>query len=91
MIPTREGPWLGYRKYEASAMTYATTTGTKIAVAGDFRAGFVIVDRIGLQIEVIPHLFGANRRPTGQRGVYAFWRSGSKAVNPNALRYLEVK
>jgi hypothetical protein len=28
---------------------------------------------------------------TGQRGIFAYWRSGSAVVAPNALRYLEVK
>jgi hypothetical protein len=30
-------------------------------------------------------------RPTGQRGIYAIWRTGSLVTNPNAIRYLEVK
>jgi predicted phage gp36 major capsid-like protein len=40
----------------------------------------------------IPHLFVAtNRFPTGQRGLFAIWRTGGGVTAANALRYLEVK
>ena len=69
-----------------------STTGSKIMIAGDFKTGYTIVDRVGMSVEIIPHLFGAtNRYPTGQRGLYAFWRTGAGVVALNALRYLEVK
>jgi predicted phage gp36 major capsid-like protein len=45
-----------------------------------------------MSVEIIPHLLGAtNRYPTGQRGLYAFWRTGAGVVALNALRDLEVK
>lgn len=78
---------LGYPTYEASAMEATPATGNKFLTLGDF-SRFVIVDRIGLDIELIPHLFGVNRRPTGQRGLYAYWRNGSKVVDANAFRTL---
>jgi HK97 family phage major capsid protein len=56
---------------------------------GDF-AKYRIHDRIGLSIELIPHLFGANRRPTGERGWYARWRNGANVVDANAFRLLRV-
>ena len=56
----------------------------------DFFEGFTIADRIGMVVSNVPHLFGATRRPTGESGLYAFWRTGSKVIIPNALRYLEV-
>ena len=59
---------------------------------GDFKRGYTIVDRIGLQIELVPHLFDATTAmPTGQRGLYAYWRVGAEVVNQNALRFLETK
>jgi HK97 family phage major capsid protein len=67
---------LGYPTYELSSMASVLTTGSLIAILGDFRH-FVIVDRIGMTIELIPHLVGTNRRPTGQRGLYAYWRNSS--------------
>lgn len=79
---------IGYPAYESSAMASALTTGSKILAMGDPQR-FVIVDRIGLEIEFIPHLFDTtNNRPTGQRGLYAYWRNGSKVVDANAFRVL---
>lgn len=78
----------GYGAYESSAMAAALTTGSKILAMGDPQR-FVIVDRIGLEVEFIPHLFDTtNNRPTGQRGLYAYWRNGSKVVDANAFRVL---
>jgi predicted phage gp36 major capsid-like protein len=34
---------------------------------GDF-SQYVITRRVGSSLELMPHRFGANRRPTGQRG-----------------------
>jgi HK97 family phage major capsid protein len=88
----REGPFLGRPKAEASAfVTTTTTTGSKIMAVGDFANGFLINDRIGMEIELIPNLVGPNFRPTGQRGVFAYWRAGSSVLAANAFRYLEVK
>jgi HK97 family phage major capsid protein len=78
---------LGKPVYEASEITGTITNATKIALFGNFRR-FKIVDRVGLTVDVIPHLFGANRRPTGERGLYAYWRNGSKVTDANAFRAL---
>ena len=44
-----------------------------------------------MAIEVIPHLFDVtNNMPTGQRGLYAYWRNGSKVVDANAFRTLKL-
>lgn len=56
---------------------------------GDF-SNYVIADRIGTTMEYIPHLFGANRRPTGQRGWYTHFRVGADSVNDAAFRLLNV-
>ena len=56
----------------------------------DLRETFVIVDRIGSQIEIIPNLVGSNGRPTGTRGAFLWFRTGSKAVNASAARILDV-
>ncbi len=71
-------------------MASAATTGTKWALYGDFFTGYYIADRIGMSVEIVQNLFGANRRPTGERGLMAYWRTGSKVVVPEALRYGEV-
>ena len=58
-----------------------------MAIFGNF-SRYKIVDRVGLTVDVIPHLFGANRRPTGERGIYAYWRNGAKVTDANAFRAL---
>jgi len=81
---------LGRPIAEASEMpAFATTAGSVLAVFGDF-SKFLIVDRLGMNVELVPHLFGANRRPTGQRGLYVWWRNGSKVLVPNAFRKLII-
>ena len=86
MAPDR-GSILGRPVYELSTMPTTALTGNKFVVAGDF-SRFVIVDRLGLQIETISHLFGVNRRPTGERGLWAMWRNSSKVIDSNAFRAL---
>jgi HK97 family phage major capsid protein len=75
--------------YESTTMAAALTTASKVLAVGDGRY-FKIVDRIGMDIEVIPHLFGAaqGNLPTGQRGFYAYWRNTSKVLDPNGFRVL---
>lgn len=91
MMTGREGMLLGRPAVEWSTMGTGIVAGTKLMLAGDFREGYVIADRIGGTVEVIPHLFGGNQRPTGQRGIFYRWRTGAAVVNPAALRVLVVK
>lgn len=78
---------IGYGTNEVSDMTTSINTGSKVLAIGDPNY-YLIVDRIGLTVELIPHLFGANRRPTGQRGMFAYWRNTGVVVDPNAWRVL---
>ncbi len=79
---------LGYPVNELSTMSATVVNATKIMLLGDF-SYFKIIDRVGMTVEVVPHLFGAtNRYPTGQRGFYAYWRNGSKVIDPVAFRAL---
>ena len=82
---------LGKGTYEATGQSGAITTGQLIGVIGDF-GYYKIVDRIGLTVETIPHLFGAaqGNLPTGQRGLFAYWRVGAKVLNANAFRTLKL-
>ncbi|KXF51061.1 hypothetical protein AXA44_15445 [Rhodococcus sp. SC4] len=61
-----------------------------VLVYGDFSSNFVIVDRIGTTLELIPNLVGANRRPTGQRGALLWFRTGSDIVHPAGFKMLDV-
>lgn len=81
------GELLGYPAYELSTMPDSTLViGDKWLLLGDL-SQFLIVDRVGMGVELVPHLFGAaNRFPTGQRGIFAIWRNNSKILVDNAFR-----
>jgi HK97 family phage major capsid protein len=65
------------------------TAAQNVLVVGDF-SNFVIADRVGLTVELIPHLLGAtNGRPTGQRGWFAYKRVGSDSINDTDFRLLQ--
>lgn len=89
------GTLLGVPWYEASEMHDANDIDDTddadnfVDVLGDWR-NYVIVDRVGLTVEFIPHLLGADRRPTGQRGWYAYWRVGADSVNDAMFRMLSI-
>jgi len=79
---------LGYPAHEASEMLATHAAGERFLVFGDF-SQFLIVDRLGMNVELVPHLFAtANNRPTGQRGLLAVWRNNSKILVDNAFRVL---
>jgi HK97 family phage major capsid protein len=77
----------GWELHENSQMDGALTASQPdyALISGDFKQ-YAIVDRIGAVIELVPHLFGANRRPTGQRGVYMHWRVGADVLVADAFR-----
>lgn len=91
--PMREGfpaQLLGYPAYENSNIVgTVTTTASLVGVVGDF-SQFIIVDRIGMSVELIPHIMGVAYRPTGQRGLFAFWRNTSLVRTAAAFRALKV-
>jgi HK97 family phage major capsid protein len=81
---------LGYPVYESSQMLAVLTTGSRILLMGNFKY-YLIVDRVGMSVEVIQHLFGAaNRFPTGQRGLYAMWRNGGKVLSESQFKFLKT-
>ena len=67
----------------------AATANNYVLLYGAFE-NFVIVDRIGTTLELIPHIVGTNRRPTAQRGALLWFRTGSDSVNDNAFRMLDL-
>jgi HK97 family phage major capsid protein len=89
---------LDYPNYRSTAMPTVTSAkagtanaaNSTLAILGDF-SQFLIVDRIGMTVEMVPHVLGASRRPTGQRGVYAVWMNNSKILVPDAFRRLSMK
>jgi HK97 family phage major capsid protein len=87
---------LGYGAYQNSNMAGGLTSSSQILILGDFKK-FLIVDRIGMSIELIPHVFSTTTNsanvamPQGERGIYALWRNSSQVLVPNAFRYLQVR
>ena len=84
--------------YEASFMEpasgiddAATDVTNRILLAGDFRRGYYICDRVGTTIEIVPHLMGSNQRPTGQRGAWMFSRVGADTVADGAFALLNIE
>lgn len=67
----------------------AVTADNHVLLVGDF-SQFLIVDRIGSTLELVPHLMGANRRPTGQRGAFLWFRTGSDVTTTSAFRVLNI-
>ena len=66
-----------------------TTGAANILVVGDFR-NYLIVDRAGMTVELIPHLFGTtSNRPSGQRGIFAWARHGADSINDDGFRLLQ--
>jgi HK97 family phage major capsid protein len=78
---------LGYPANEASAMDGLGTADGRVLLFGDF-SEFLIVDRLGMTVEVNPHIVGGSGRWTGQRAIVAVWRNSSLILVDNAFRVL---
>jgi HK97 family phage major capsid protein len=84
---------LGYPIWEVpSAVSTLTADGAIIVVFGDPR-NYVIVDRIGMNVEVVQTMLnGATPSfPTGQRGIYCYWRGTARPINVDGMRSLSVQ
>lgn len=65
------------------------TTAANILVVGDFR-NYLIVDRAGMTVENVPHLFSTTTNlPDGRRGIFAFARHGADSINDLGFRLLQ--
>ncbi len=82
---------LGKRFYETSRLPNTVAAGDAVLIYADLASSFLLVDRLGLQVELVSHLLGENRRPVGFRGLYAWWRVGSGLLTPKGVKILQVK
>ena len=84
---------IGYPVFEASAMdsaiNAAATANNYVLILGDFR-NYVIADRIGMSVEVVPHRVDGDGKLTGQRALFAYWRVGADSVNDAAFSMLDI-
>jgi len=70
--------------------SYSTTSGAyDLAVVGNFAEDFIVVDRVGMSVELVPHLLDqVTGRPSGQRGWFAFARHGANTLVDDSFRLL---
>ena len=83
---------LGKAAYESEDMDGVIDAGaTNLAlIFGDFR-NYVIADRVGMSLELVPHLLNTTtNRPMGQRGFLAWYRLGADSVNDSAFEILDI-
>jgi HK97 family phage major capsid protein len=84
------GPLLGKRVLLSDhAPSFTGTTGaSNLAILGDFQH-FVIAQRVGMNVELIPNVVDGSGVPTGQRAWLAWARVGSDSVADQAFRLLQ--
>lgn len=83
---------LSYPAHVASAFDGSVTALAEnyVAVLGDW-SNYVVVDRLGMTLELVPHLFAtATNYPNGTRGFYGYARTGADSVNDGGFRMLNV-
>ena len=82
---------LGKAFKEVSTMSAKITTKTEAVLAyGDVKSAYRIVDRIGMSVELVPTVLKEGK-PTGERGLFAYYRTGAKVIAPHAVQVLKIK
>lgn len=83
---------LEYPHYTSPSLDSSYGSGENyILFLGDYSQAFGIADRLGTTIELIPHLFGgSNNFPTGERGLFMNWRTGTGVLNQSAVVVLNI-
>jgi HK97 family phage major capsid protein/HK97 family phage prohead protease len=79
---------LGYPVYENPSMPWTPTTDDTTWGLLFNPQTYVIVDRVGMSVRVIPDMLnGATPSfPTGEIGIYAFWRNTARVLNADGGR-----
>jgi HK97 family phage major capsid protein len=65
---------LGYPVWEVPSAVSTTAVADSVIAALCDPKRFVVVDRVGMNVEIIPHILNGVV-PTGQRGLFAMWRN----------------
>jgi HK97 family phage major capsid protein len=89
LLPPADTSLLGSPIISSSDMSSATTSGTVMAILGDF-SQFVIYDRLGTTVEFVSNVVDGSGLPLGQRGLVAYKRVGSNVTDLNAFRFLKA-
>jgi HK97 family phage major capsid protein len=84
------GPLLGKRVLLSDyAPSFTGTTGaSNLAIVGNFNR-YVIAQRVGMNVELIPNVVDGSGVPTGQRAWLAWARVGADSVDDDAFRLLQ--
>lgn len=83
-------PLLEYPAYRSSKMQTKVEQGKYIVLFGDF-SYYKVADRIGMLAKPIDSVPGKEGKPTGQEGLYFWWRNGAKVMHKKAFRKLKVR
>lgn len=88
----RPGTILGAPAYGSPVIDATFGSGENYIMAfGDINAAYTIVDRVGMSVELVPHLLGTgNNLPNGTRALYAWWRVGGRVVDSGAVAVLNI-
>lgn len=78
---------LGYPVNESPSLPTATTTTITIGTLLNPNQ-YVIVDRIGMNLQILPFIFNSSGLATGQQALYAMWRNTAAPLNVDAGRTL---
>lgn len=82
---------LGQNLYQNSAMDGVLNAAADnfMLAYGDMKR-YRIRDRIGMTVQFVPVVMGANQRPTGKVGWYCRWRNGARLDVADAVQILNV-
>ena len=82
---------LGQDLYRNSGMDSSITAAADnyVLAYGDMRQ-YRIKDRIGMTVQFVPVVMGANQRPIGKSGWYVRWRNGARLSVSDAVKVLNV-
>jgi HK97 family phage major capsid protein len=89
LLPPADTSLLGSPIINSSDMSSATTSGTVMAILGDF-SSYVIYDRLGTTVNYVENVVDGSGLPLGQRGLVAYKRVGANVTDLNAFRFLKA-
>ncbi len=81
---------LGYPVWETPSAPATVTTDDTIVGILVAPKTYAILDRVGMNVELIPNLIDGNGKVTGQRGILALWRNTAGTLNADAGRQINI-
>jgi HK97 family phage major capsid protein len=81
---------LGYPVWETPSAPVTVTGDDTIVGILVSPKNYMILDRVGMNVEVIQNTVNTNGLPTGQRAILALWRNTARALNADAGRQINI-